>query len=61
MLTLTLCVLRFDRAESFWMPTGLTKISGSFNPLTEKEAPATRMPLLLFFFFNWGEPGGEDI
>ena len=46
MLTLTSSVLTFDRTESFWMPTDST-ISGSFNPLTEKEAPAPVWPLLL--------------
>ena len=39
-LALTSCVLRSDRTESVWMPTDLVKYSGSFNPFTEKEAPA---------------------
>ena len=43
--TLTLCVLKFDRAESFWLPRGLAKFM--FNPLPENEAPTPGCPLLL--------------
>ena len=45
--TLTSCGLRFDRAESFRMPTDLVKMFISFIPFTEKEAPAPGGPLLL--------------
>ena len=36
----------------------LSKISGSFNPLTEKEAPVPGWPLLLLFYVGGGG-GGE--
>ena len=58
-LTLTSCVLRSDRAESVWMPTDLiSTISGSFNPVAEKEAPApgSYFIYILKSFFR-GDPG----
>ena len=58
--TLTLGVLKFDRAESFWLPRGLAKCM--FNPLPENEAPTPgafvvitpqhQCPLLLSFYIN---------
>ena len=48
---LTSCVLRSDWTESVWKPHRLSKISGSFNPFNEKEAPASGWPLSLFFIF----------
>ena len=48
MLTLTSCILMHR----------ISKISGSFNPFTEKEAPAPGWPMLFLFFHFLFVSGG---
>ena len=56
MLTLTSCILRFDQAESFWMPTDLVKFPVHSICLLRKKLWHLA-GCCYFFFIFLSEPG----
>ena len=53
-VTLTLCVLRYDRAQSVWMPTDLIKFLVHSVHLLRKKFRLAVVIIFFIFFGGWG-------